>query len=131
MEPGLLWIIFILLNGSAAMLSLVAGVVSSFSLGEIEELRRHNAKAAIALERCRGEQGNTLAAFEVLIAAFVGMSALLGGIIFGPKLFEIASAQWISVACNFFCSVNIFFYGLVNGDVASKNWHTFSSHLGA
>lgn len=96
MEPWLLWTIFILLNTSAAILSLVAGVASAFSVGEIEELRRQNAKVAIALDRCRGEQGNTLAAFEVLIAAFVGMSALLGGILFGPKIIEIAATQWAS-----------------------------------
>ena len=109
MEPWLLWIIFISLNGSAALLSLVAGVVSAFSLGEIEELRRHNAKAAIALERCRGEQGNTLAAFEVLIAAFVGMSALLGGILFGPQLIEMASTHWASVGLFLFIILTSFF----------------------
>ncbi|MEY4033559.1 MAG: hypothetical protein RL492_753 [Verrucomicrobiota bacterium] len=89
MDVGFLWPIFILLNGSAAGVSLVAGVVAAFSPGEIEELRRQDAKAAVALERCRGDQGNTLAAFEVLTAAFVGMSALLGGILVGGRLFSV------------------------------------------
>jgi CBS domain containing-hemolysin-like protein len=89
MDVGFLWPIFILLNGSAAGVSLVAGVVAAFSPGEIEEMRRQDAKAAVALERCRGDQGNTLAAFEVLTAAFVGMSALLGGILVGGRLFSV------------------------------------------
>lgn len=94
MEPWFLWTVFILLNGSAAAISLVAGVVSAFSLGEIEELRRRDAKVAMALERCRGDQGNTLAAFEVLTAAFVGMSALLGGILIGTRLIQQADGGW-------------------------------------
>ena len=49
MDVGFLWPIFILLNGSAAGVSLVAGVVAAFSPGEIEELRRQDAKAAVAL----------------------------------------------------------------------------------
>ncbi|MEY4402841.1 MAG: hypothetical protein RIR91_876 [Verrucomicrobiota bacterium] len=94
MDAGFLWPIFILLNGSAAGVSLVAGVVAAFSPGEIEELRRQDAKAAVALERCRGDQGNTLAAFEVLTAAFVGMSALLGGILVGQRLLANAVLGW-------------------------------------
>jgi CBS domain containing-hemolysin-like protein len=94
MEAGFLWPIFVLLNGSAAGVSLVAGVVAAFSPGEIEELRRRDAQAAIALERCRGDQGNTLAAFEVLTAAFVGMSALLGGILVGGRLLANATTGW-------------------------------------
>lgn len=94
MDVGFLWPIFILLNGSAAGVSLVAGVVSAFSPGEIEELRRQDAKAAVALERCRGDQGNTLAAFEVLTAAFVGMSALLGGMLVGQRLLANAVLGW-------------------------------------
>ncbi len=94
MDVGFLWPIFILLNGSAAGVSLVAGVVAAFSPGEIEALRRQDAKAAVALERCRGDQGNTLAAFEVLTAAFVGMSALLGGILLGGRLMANALAGW-------------------------------------
>ena len=75
MDPAwYLWPVFILLNGSAAGISLVAGVVSALSHAELEDLRRRQATAAVALERCRGDQGNTLAAFEVLSAAFVGMS---------------------------------------------------------
>lgn len=94
MDVGILWPIFVLLNGSAASVSLVAGVVAGFSLGEIEELRRKNAQAAVSLERCRGDQGNTLAAFEVLTAAFVGMSALLGGVLIGGSLVERATSGW-------------------------------------
>ena len=94
MDVGFLWPIFILLNGSAAGVSLVAGVVAAFSPGEIEALRRQDAKAAVALERCRGDQGNTLAAFEVLTAAFVGMSALLGGILVGQRLLANAVLGW-------------------------------------
>ena len=78
-----LWPVFILLNGSAAGISLVAGVVSALSHTELEDLRRQDAKAAVSIERSRSDQGNTLAAFEVLSAAFVGMSALLGGFLFG------------------------------------------------
>jgi len=94
MDVGFLWPIFILLNGSAAAVSLVAGVVAAFSPGEIEELRRRDAQAAVALDRCRGDQGNTLAAFEVLTAAFVGMSALLGGVLLGDRLLANAGAGW-------------------------------------
>ena len=97
MDVGFLWPIFILLNGSAAGVSLVAGVVAAFSPGEIEELRRQDAKAAVALERCRGDQGNTLAAFEVLTAAFVGMSALLGGILVGGRLFSVELGWQVAV----------------------------------
>jgi CBS domain containing-hemolysin-like protein len=97
MDVGFLWPIFILLNGSAAGVSLVAGVVAAFSPGEIEELRRQDAKAAVALERCRGDQGNTLAAFEVLTAAFVGMSALLGGILVGGRLFSVGLGWQVAV----------------------------------
>ena len=94
MEVSLLWPIFVLLNGGAAAISLVAGVVAGFSPGEVEELRRRDAHAAVALERCRGDQGNTLAAFEVLTAAFVGLSALLGGILVGGRLLANAADGW-------------------------------------
>ncbi len=94
MEVGFLWPIFVFLNGCAAIVSLVAGVVAGFSLGEIEELRRQNAQAAVSLERCRGDQGNTLAAFEVLTVTLVGLSALLGGILIGGGLVERAALGW-------------------------------------
>jgi CBS domain containing-hemolysin-like protein len=82
MDPAwYLWPVFILLNGSAAGISLVAGVVSALSHAELEELRRQDAKAAVSIERSRGDQGNTLAAFEVLSGAFVGMSAVFGFLI--------------------------------------------------
>lgn len=90
----LLWPIFILLNGSAAGISLVAGVVSTLSHAELEELRRQDAKAAVSIERSRGDQGNTLAALEVLSAAFVGMSALLGGFLVGGRLFPQIATGW-------------------------------------
>jgi len=87
MDPAwYLWPVFILLNGSAAGISLVAGVVSALSHTELEDLRRQDAKAAVSIERSRSDQGNTLAAFEVLSAAFVGMSALLGGFLIDARL---------------------------------------------
>ena len=87
MDPAwYLWPVFLLLNGSAAGISLVAGVVSALSHAELEELRRQDAKAAVSIERSRSDQGNTLAAFEVLSAAFVGMSALLGGFLIDARL---------------------------------------------
>ena len=89
-----LWLIFVLLNGSAAGISLVAGVVSALSHTELEDLRRRQATAAVALERCRGDQGNTLAAFEVLSAAFVGMSALLGGVLVGVRFLPRVGESW-------------------------------------
>ena len=89
-----LWLVFVLLNGSAAGISLVAGVVSALSHTELEDLRRRQATAAVALERCRGDQGNTLAAFEVLSAAFVGMSALLGGVLVGVRFLPRVSESW-------------------------------------
>ena len=89
-----LWLVFVLLNGSAAGISLVAGVVSALSHTELEDLRRRQATAAVALERCRGDQGNTLAAFEVLSAAFVGMSALLGGVLVGVRFLPRVGESW-------------------------------------
>jgi CBS domain containing-hemolysin-like protein len=92
-----LWLIFIVLNGSAAGISLVGGVVAALSHGEVEELRRKDAKAAVALDRARGDQGNTLAAFEVLTAACVGMSALLGGVLVGEKILPRLSDGWPTI----------------------------------
>lgn len=89
-----LWLVFVLLNGAAAGISLAAGVVSSFTHTELENLRRRDALAAVSIERARGDQGNTLAAFEVLTAAFVGMSALLGGILFARILPAGLPAGW-------------------------------------
>ena len=87
MDPAwYLWPVFLLLNGSAAGISLVAGVVSALSHAELEELRRQDAKAAVSIERSRGDQGNTLAAFEVLSGAFVGMSS-------SPRLIAAASSR--------------------------------------
>jgi CBS domain containing-hemolysin-like protein len=95
MDAWFLWPIFILLNGSAAGFSLVAGVVAALSHTELEELRRQDAKAAVSIERSRGDQGNTLAALEVLTAAFVGMSALIGGILVGERyLLPGKSSTW-------------------------------------
>jgi CBS domain containing-hemolysin-like protein len=89
-----LWVVFVLLNGSAAGISLVAGVVSALSPAELEELRRRDAQAAVAIERCRGDQGNTLAAFEVLSGAFVGLSALLGGALVGVRFLPRLGESW-------------------------------------
>ena len=95
MDPAwYLWPVFILLNGSAAGISLVAGVVSALSHTELEDIRRQDAKAAVSIERSRGDQGNTLAAFEVLSAAFVGMSALLGGFLLQARLQNGLSVSW-------------------------------------
>lgn len=95
MDPAwYLWPVFLLLNGSAAGISLVAGVVSALSHAELEELRRQDAKAAVSIERSRGDQGNTLAAFEVLSAAFVGMSALLGGFLIDARLLSRLDVSW-------------------------------------
>jgi len=89
-----LWSAFILLNGTAAGISLVAGVVSALSHTELEDLRRQDAKAAVSIERSRGDQGNTLAALEVLTGAFVGMSALLGGFLLGARFLGRLSESW-------------------------------------
>lgn len=110
MDVWLLWPVFLILNGSAAGISLVAGVVSSLSHAELEDLRRRDARAAIAIERSRGDQGNTLAAFEVLTAAFVGMCALFGGVILDARLVSGLAEGWktgaivvvIAVALSFF-----------------------------
>ena len=94
MEVWLLWPVFFLLNGAAAGISLMAGVVSSLSHAELEELRRRDAQAAVAIERSRGDQGNTLAAFDVLTAAFVGMSALFGGVLLGSRALPALDEGW-------------------------------------
>ena len=95
MDPAwYLWPVFVLLNASAAGISLVAGVVSALSHTELEDIRRQDAKAAVSIERSRGDQGNTLAAFEVLSAAFVGMSALLGGFLLQARLQNGLSVSW-------------------------------------
>lgn len=94
MDAWFLWPIFILLNGGAAGFSLVGGVVSALSHTELEELRRQDAKAAVSIERSRSDQGNTLAAFEVLTAAFVGMSALLGGFLLNDQLAHRMNGGW-------------------------------------
>ncbi|MEY3772589.1 MAG: hypothetical protein RL067_603 [Verrucomicrobiota bacterium] len=110
MDHWILWPVFVLLNGAAATISLVSGTVGALSHAELEDLRRRDAQAAVSLERSRGDQGNTLAAFEVLIAAFVGMSALLGGILVGGRLLpdafaggaHLAGAALAIVAVSFF-----------------------------
>ncbi len=95
MDPAwYLWPVFLLLNSSTAGISLVAGVVSALSHAELEDLRRQDAKAAVSIERSRSDQGNTLAAFEVLSAAFVGMSALLGGFLLQARFQDGLSVTW-------------------------------------
>lgn len=94
MDVWLLWPAFIILNGGAAGISLVTGVVSSLSHAELEELRRRDAQAAVAIERSRGDQGNTIAALEVLTSAFVGLSALLGGVLLGEHVRPELGGGW-------------------------------------
>jgi CBS domain containing-hemolysin-like protein len=110
MDVWLLWPIFIFLNGSAATISLVAGVVSALSHTELEDLRRLDAKAAVSIERSRGDQGNTLAAFEVLTAAFVGMSALLGGVLVGDKVIASIPASWTVIVGAVFAVIAVSFF---------------------
>lgn len=110
MDVWLLWPIFVFLNGSAAAISLVAGVVSALSHTELEDLRRLDAQAAVSIERSRGDQGNTLAAFEVLTAAFVGMSALLGGALVGDKVITSLPASWTFIVGSIFAVIGISFF---------------------
>ncbi len=110
MDHWILWPVFVLLNGAAAAISLVSGTVVALSHAELEDLRRRDAQAAVSLERSRGDQGNTLAAFEVLIAAFVGMSALLGGILVGGRLLPdaLAGAAPLALAALAIVAVSFF-----------------------
>jgi CBS domain containing-hemolysin-like protein len=110
MDHWILWPVFVLLNGSAAAISLVSGTVVALSHAELEDLRRRDAKAAVSLERSRGDQGNTLAAFEVLIAAFVGMSALLGGILVGGRFLPDALAGGAQLAVAALAIVAVSFF---------------------
>ena len=109
MDHWILWPVFVLLNGGAAAISLVSGTVGALSHTELEELRRRDAKAVVSLERSRGDQGNTLAAFEVLSAAAVGMSALLGGILVGARFLPDALAGGLSLALAAFAIIAISF----------------------
>ena len=110
MDHWILWPVFVLLNGSAAAISLVSGTVVALSHTELEDLRRRDAQAAVSLERSRGDQGNTLAAFEVLIAAFVGMSALLGGILVGGRFLPDALAGGAQLAVAALAIVAVSFF---------------------
>ncbi len=87
----LLWTVFLVLNLKAAGISLLHGMVTGFTSAELERLRPDHPAAAAALERCRDDKANVLAAFDLLHSAFVGMSALLGGILLGGRLLESAA----------------------------------------
>lgn len=94
MDSWTLWPAFALLNGLAAAFSLVGGVVSALTHAELEDLRTRDAKAAVALDRARSDHGNTLAAFDLLVVALVGLSALLGGCLIGGTLLPRLGDGW-------------------------------------
>lgn len=96
MEVNLLWPAFLLLNGSAAAVSVLHGMVTAFREHEIDVLRASRPAAAAVLDRCREDKANTLAAFDLLHTACVGLSALLGGVLLGDKLLGRAEASWVS-----------------------------------
>lgn len=89
-----LWIIFVALNLLAAGISLLHGMVTGYTAEELDRIRPSHPGAAAALERCRDDKANVLAAFDLLHSAFVGMSALLGGILLGSELLDRTSAGW-------------------------------------
>ncbi len=94
MDSWTLWPAFALLNGLAAAFSLVGGVVSALTHAELEELRTQDAKAAVAHDRAKSDQGNTLAAFDLIVVAFVGLSALLGGCLVGGTVLPRLGDGW-------------------------------------
>lgn len=94
MEANLLWPAFLLLNGSAAAVSVLHGMVTAFRADEVDGLRSSHASAAEVLDRCREDKANTLAAFDLLHTACVGMSALLGGVLLGEYLLARAAGGW-------------------------------------
>jgi len=98
MEANLLWPAFLLLNGSAASVSVLHGMVTAFRADEVDGLRGAHPSAAGVLDRCRDDKSNTLAAFDLLHTACVGMSALLGGVLLGPELVGRAASGWVVAA---------------------------------
>ena len=94
----LLWAAFILLNVAAAAVSILHGIVTAFAAHEIERLRVDHPTAAAAVERCREDKANTLAAFDLLHCAFIGMAAALGGALLLGFLTELARAGWVAAA---------------------------------
>ena len=96
MEVNLLWPAFLLLNGSAVAVSILHGMVTAFRIHEVDALRVAHPKAAGVLDRCHEDKANTLAAFDLLHTACVGMSALLGGILLGDSLLGRAESSWVS-----------------------------------
>jgi CBS domain containing-hemolysin-like protein len=89
-----LWIIFVALNLKAAGISLLHGMVTGFTAEELDRIRPDHPSAAAALERCRDDKANVLAAFDLLHSAFVGMSALLGGILLGAEILTRSGSGW-------------------------------------
>ena len=99
MDPSLLlWAVFILLNAAAAGISLLHGLVTALTAHEIEGLRASHPAAGQALERCREDKANTLAAFDLIHSAFVGMSALLGGLLVAGMLLARPLGHWSAAA---------------------------------
>lgn len=94
MEATFLWPAFLLLNGLAAAVSLLHGVVTAIRADEVDGLRAAHPSVAGVLDRCREDKANTLAAFDLLHAACVGMSALLGGALLGQELLGRAASGW-------------------------------------
>jgi len=93
--PLWLWIVFVALNLKAAAVSLLHGMVTGFTGEELDRIRPAHPGAAAALERCRDDKANVLAAFDVLHSAFVGMSALLGGMLLGAEILSRSSGGWL------------------------------------
>jgi CBS domain containing-hemolysin-like protein len=92
-----LWVVFIALNLKAAGISLLHGMVTGYTSEELDRIRPTHPGAAIALERCRDDKANVLAAFDLLHTTFVGLSALLGGILLGSNILVRFSGSWLTV----------------------------------
>jgi CBS domain containing-hemolysin-like protein len=121
MEANLLWPAFLLLNGSAAAVSVLHGMVTAFRADEVDGIRATHPKAAATLDRCREDKANTLAAFDLLHTACVGMSALLGGILLGQELLARAAAGWgVAVAVVLVVTLGSFLLSWLTGMLPRK-----------
>jgi len=99
MDPtALLWTAFFLLNACAGGISLLHGLVTGLTAHEIERLRATHPAASQALERCREDKANTLAAFDLIHSGLVGMSALMGGLLIAGYLIAQPIAHWAPAA---------------------------------